>query len=85
MIVQRVETPWSQFCNCSNSTNTATDSYTAVLHLLRTTTTTTTTTVLQPFVPDYPGEPVQKKHSPTHTYCDHQSSFICFRQLLRSI
>jgi len=27
----------------------------------------------------------QKKHSPTHTYPDHQSSFICFLHLLWSI
>jgi len=27
----------------------------------------------------------QKKHSPTHTYPDHQTSFICFLYLLRSI
>jgi len=27
----------------------------------------------------------QKKHSPTHTYPNHQSSFICFLYLLRSI
>jgi len=27
----------------------------------------------------------QKKHSPTHTYPDHQSSFICFLHLLRSM
>jgi len=27
----------------------------------------------------------QKKHSPTHTYPDHQSSFICFLHLLRSV
>jgi len=24
----------------------------------------------------------QKKHSPAHTYCDHQSSYICFLHLL---
>jgi len=27
----------------------------------------------------------QKKHSPTHTYTDHQSSFICFLHLLQSV
>jgi len=27
----------------------------------------------------------KKKHSPTHTYLDHQSSFICFFHLLQSI
>jgi len=27
----------------------------------------------------------QKKHSPTDTYPDHQSSFICFLHLLRSM
>ena len=27
----------------------------------------------------------QKKHSPTHTYCAHQSSLICFLYLLRSM
>ena len=27
----------------------------------------------------------QKKHLPTHTYPDHQSSFICFLHLLRSM
>jgi len=27
----------------------------------------------------------QKKHSPTHTYCNHQSSLICFLHLLRSV
>jgi len=27
----------------------------------------------------------QKKHSPTHTYHDHQSSLICFPHLLRSM
>jgi len=27
----------------------------------------------------------QKKHSLTHTYPDHQSSFICFLHLLQSI
>jgi len=29
--------------------------------------------------------PYQNKHSPTHTYPDHQSSFICFLHLLRSM
>jgi len=28
------------------------------------------------FVMDYLGEPLLKKHSPTHTYPDHQSSFF---------
>ena len=27
----------------------------------------------------------EKKHSPTHTYCGHQSSLICFLHLLRSM
>jgi len=27
----------------------------------------------------------QKKHSPTHTYCGHQSSIICFLHLLQSM
>ena len=27
----------------------------------------------------------QKKHSPTHTYCGHQSSLICFLHLLQSM
>jgi len=27
----------------------------------------------------------QKKHSPTYTYCRHQSSLICFLHLLRSV
>jgi len=53
-----------------------------------TTTTTTNTTVLWPFVYNYPGEPVSEEtftHSHTHTYPDHQSSFICFLHLLLSI
>jgi len=44
-----------------------------------------TITVLWPFVRIYPGEPVQKKHSPTHTYLDHQPLFIIFFHLLWSI
>jgi len=39
-----------------------------------------TTTVLRPFVQRY-----QKKHSPTHTYPDHQPSFISFLHLLWSV
>jgi len=35
-------------------------------------TATTTTTVLWPFVWDYLASRYQKKHSPTHTYPDHQ-------------
>ena len=27
----------------------------------------------------------EKKHSPIHTYCGHQSSLICFIHLLRSM
>ena len=37
-----------------------------------------TTAVLWPFVQDYLGELVSEGHSPTNTYPDHQSSFICF-------
>ena len=47
-----------------------------------TATTTTVTTVLCPFVWDYLGEPVPEETSPTHSYPDHQSSFICFLHLL---
>jgi len=36
------------------------------------------------FVWDNPGEPVPEE-TPTHTYRGHQSSFICFLHLLRSI
>jgi len=52
----------------------------------QTTSTTTTTTILRPFVLDCPGEQLNgKKDSPTHTYPDHQSSFICILHLLRSM
>ena len=34
------------------------------------------------FVWDNPGSQYQKKHSPTHTYCGHQSSLICFYGIL---
>ena len=37
------------------------------------------------FVWDNPGEEKKKKHLPTHTYPDHQSSSICFFHLLRSM
>jgi len=36
-------------------------------------------------VQDYLGEMVQKKHSLTHTYPDHQPSFISIIHLLQSI
>jgi len=45
----------------------------------------TTTTLLQPFVCDSRVSQYQKKHSPIHTYPDHQPSFISFLYLLRSI
>ena len=32
-----------------------------------------------------PGAGTRRKHSPTHTYCGHQSSLICFLHLLRSM
>jgi len=44
-----------------------------------------TTAVLQPFVWETQLSQYQKKHSPTHTYPDHQSSFICFIHLIRSM
>jgi len=51
-----------------------------------TTTTTTTTTTTMPFYSPLSGTTrvsrYQKKHSPIHTYPDHQSSLICFLHLL---
>ena len=47
--------------------------------------TTTKTTILQLFVWDYGLSWYQKKHSHTHTYPDHQTSFISLLNLLRSI
>jgi len=50
-----------------------------------------TTLLLEPFygsldfVRDNPVSRYQKKHSPTHTYHDYQSSFICFLHLLQSM
>jgi len=35
-----------------------------------------------PIIRDYQGSWFQKKHSPAHTYHDHQLSFICFLHLL---
>jgi len=46
-------------------------------------TTTTTTTVLQPFVWDYPGEPVPEETLTHHP--DHHPIFISFFHLPRSI
>jgi len=34
---------------------------------------------------DYLGELVPEEHAPTHTYLDHQSSFICFLHVLQSM
>jgi len=36
-------------------------------------------------VSQYQVSQYQKKHSPTHTYCGHQSSLICFLDLLWSM
>ena len=46
---------------------------------------TFTTTVLRPFVRDYLGELVPEETFTHHSYSDHQSYFICFLHLLRSI
>ena len=48
-------------------------------------TTTTTATIYGPFSWTTRMSRYQKKHSPTHTYPDHQPSFISFLHLLRSI
>jgi len=45
----------------------------------------TTATIQWPFVRDTRVSQYLKKHSPTHTYHDHQPSFICFLHLLWSI
>ena len=45
----------------------------------------THTTVSRPFGPGLPGRPYQKRHSPTHTHPDHQTSLINFLCLLWSI
>jgi len=44
-----------------------------------------TATVLWPFVWYYLGEAVPEDHSTTHTYPDHQLSFISLLYLLQSI
>jgi len=44
---------------------------------------TTTTMALCPGQPNWAG--TRKKHPPTHTYPNYQSSFICFLHLLWSI
>ena len=48
-------------------------------------TSTTTTTILRPLSGKSWISRYQKKHSPTHTYHDHQPSFISFLHLLRSL
>jgi len=51
--------------------------------------TTTTTTTTTPFYGPLSGNTwvsrYQRKHSPSHTFADHQLTFICFLHLLRSV
>ena len=44
-----------------------------------------TANIFQPFIRDYLVSRYQKNLSPTHTYPDHQSFFICFLHLPQSI